>query len=72
MKVPNPNLETEDVLTGRLVELDKLEQFIDTYVGGGISYYDILDYKLRRLEDLERRLKLVKNKQDVKERNRNR
>lgn len=51
----NPKLETVDCLDARLIELDLLEQALD-------SGRDLQSFKLQRLEDLQnRRKKLLKD-----------
>lgn len=45
----NPHLETKEVLEGRLVELDLLEQAIN-------EGRDLTVFKLQRLEDIQKRL----------------
>jgi hypothetical protein len=54
--IKNPKLETLDCLEARIVELDLWEQSIN-------AGRDMETFKLQRLEDLQKRIKVIEEKE---------
>lgn len=54
--IKNPKLETVECLMARMIELDLLEQAIN-------DGRDLETFKLQRLEDLQKRIKVLENRE---------